>query len=137
MHLFGKSVLQKQEVEAAGRNSQPAGNRLRAVAALMLALTTAMPSGFAQQAAATAPDKAASELPSAPAPAQTEPLDLRQSKRDFSIPSGRLLGNPIKAYMPTSIDQDQLSEFRAPERSGEEWQDLSQPERRAGAGAGE
>ncbi|MFZ1087580.1 MAG: TolC family protein [Terracidiphilus sp.] len=105
MHLFGKIVLQKQEVEAAGRNSQPAGNRLRAVAALMLALTTAMPSGFAQQAAATAPDKAASELPSAPAPAQTEPLDLRQSARDFSIPSGRLLGNPINIYRPTTISK--------------------------------
>jgi outer membrane protein len=105
MHLFGKSVLQKQEVDAAGRSSQPAGNRLRAVAALMLALTTAVPSGFAQQAATTAPDKAASELPSAPAPAQTEPLDLRQSKRDFSVPSGRLLGNPLKAYVPTSIDK--------------------------------
>ncbi|MGB7986804.1 MAG: hypothetical protein WCF54_16690, partial [Terracidiphilus sp.] len=61
MHLFGKSVLQKQEVEAAGKKAQPAGNRLRAVAALMLALTTALPSGFAQQVAATAPDKAASE----------------------------------------------------------------------------
>ena len=105
MHLFGKSVLQKQEVEAAGRNSQPAGNRLRALAALMLALTTAMPSGFAQQAVATAPDKAASELPSAPTPVQTEPLDLRQSARDYSIPSGRLLGNPINKYRPTTISK--------------------------------
>jgi outer membrane protein TolC len=103
MHLFGKSVLQKQEVEAAGRILQPAGNRLRAVAALMLALTTALPSGFAQQAAATAPDKAASDLPAAPASAQTEPLDLRQSKRDFSIPAGRLSGNPINAYRPTTV----------------------------------
>ncbi len=103
MHLFGKSVLQKQEVEAAGRMTQPAGNRLRAAAALMLALTTALPSGFAQQAAATASDKAASELPAAPAPVQTEPLDLRQSARDFSIPSGTLLGNPINKYRSTSI----------------------------------
>ncbi len=105
MHLFGKSVLQKQEVEAAGRSVQPAGNRLRAAAALMLALTTAMPSGFAQQPAATTPDKAASELPSAPAPAQTEPLDLRQSKRDYSVPSGRLVGNPINIYRPTTISK--------------------------------
>ncbi|MGA9070507.1 MAG: TolC family protein [Terracidiphilus sp.] len=105
MHLFGKSVLQKQEVEAAGKKAQPAGNRLRAVAALMLALTTALPSGFAQQVAATAPDKAASELPAAPAPVQTEPLDLRQSSRDFSVPSGRLLGNPINKYRPTTISK--------------------------------
>jgi outer membrane protein TolC len=103
MHLFGKSVLQKQEVEVAGRNSGPAGNRLRAVAALMLALTTGMPQGYAQQMAATTTDKAASELPSAPAPVLTEPLDLRQSARDFSQPAGGLLGDPINAYRPTSI----------------------------------
>jgi outer membrane protein TolC len=103
MHLFGKIVLQKQEVKAAGRSSQPAGNRLRAVAALMLALTTATPSGFAQQAAVTAPDKAASELPAAPAPVQTESVDLRQSQRNFSKPAGRLLGNPINAYRPTTV----------------------------------
>jgi outer membrane protein TolC len=36
---------------------------------------------------------------------QTEPLDLRQSARDFSIPAGRLLGNPINIYRPTSIDK--------------------------------
>jgi outer membrane protein TolC len=105
MHLFGKSVFEKQDVEAAGRKSQPAGNRLRAVAALMLALMTALPSGFAQQAAATVSDKAASELPAAPAPAQTEPLNLRQSSRDFSVPSGTLLGNPINKYRPTSISK--------------------------------
>ena len=52
-----------------------------------------------------APDKAASELPSAPAPAPTEPLDLRQSARDFSKPAGGFLGNPIKAYRPTTIDK--------------------------------
>jgi outer membrane protein TolC len=103
MHLFGKIVLQKQDVEAAGKKSQPAGNRLRAMAALMLALTTALPSGFAQQAATTAPDKAASELPSAPASVPTEPLDLRQSQRDFSKPTSRMLGNPINAYRPTSV----------------------------------
>jgi len=105
MHLFGKSVFEKQDVEASGRKSQPAGNRLRAVAALMLALMTALPSGFAQQAAATVSDKAASELPAAPAPAQTEPLNLRQSSRDFSVPSGTLLGNPINKYRPTSISK--------------------------------
>jgi outer membrane protein TolC len=79
------------------------------MAALMLALTTAMPSGFAQQAAATAPDKAASELPAAPVPAQTEPLNLRQSARDFSVPSGRLRGNPINKYRPTTISKSSFA----------------------------
>jgi outer membrane protein TolC len=71
----------------------------------MLTLAAGSPSGFAQQAPATVPDKAASNLPSAPTPVQTEPLDLRQSARDFSIPAGRLLGNPINIYRPTSIDK--------------------------------
>jgi hypothetical protein len=137
MHLFGKTVLQKQEVEAAEKNSQPAGNRLRAMAALMLALTTAMPSGFAQQAAATAPDKAASELPAAPVPAQTEPLNLRQSARDFSVPSGRLLGNPINKYRPTTISKSSFANSVRLDRSGQGWKDLSEPLGCAGAGSGE
>jgi outer membrane protein TolC len=106
MHLFGKSVLQQQEVNAANRNSAQAGNRLRAAAMVMLTLMAGLPTGFAQQAPATAPgkpEKAASALPAAPTPAQTEPLDLRQSQRDFSRPAGRLLGNPISKYRGTSI----------------------------------
>jgi outer membrane protein TolC len=62
-----------------------------------------MPSGFAQEAPTQSTSKAASTLPSAPAPAQTEPLTLRQSARDFSKPAGRLLGNPINKYRPTTI----------------------------------
>jgi outer membrane protein TolC len=104
MHLFGKRIFEQQEKAARSVRGE-AGYRLRAVAAVMLTLAAGSPSGFAQQigAGATGPDKAASELPAAPAPVLTEPLDLRQSKRDFSKPAGGLLGNPIRAYMPTTI----------------------------------
>ncbi|MGB8259357.1 MAG: TolC family protein [Terracidiphilus sp.] len=91
----------ERQQKTAGRGRGHAGSRLRAVAALMLGLTAGMPSGFGQQAAP--PDKAASELPQAPTPVLTEPLKLRPSARDFAIPAGRLRGNPIKSYMPTSI----------------------------------
>jgi outer membrane protein TolC len=78
---------------------------LRAIAAVMLTLTAGVPPGFAQQigAGSSAPDKAASVLPSAPTPILTGPLSLRPSARDFSKPAGRLWGNPINAYRPTSI----------------------------------
>ena len=101
MHLFGTGVFEQQQNETVRVGRKQAGNRLRAVAAMMLALTAGVPSGFAQQPTVT--DKAASDLPSAPAPVLTEPLDLRQSQRDFSKPAGRLLGNPINMYRPTTI----------------------------------
>ena len=71
----------------------------------MLALTTAVPSGFAQQtgAGASAPDSAASNLPSAPAPRPTEPVSLRTSERDFTKPLGHFLPNPVSVYRPTTI----------------------------------
>ena len=71
----------------------------------MLALTTAVPSGFAQQtgAGASAPDNAASNLPSAPAPRPTEPVSLRTSERDFTKPLGHFLPNPVSVYRPTTI----------------------------------
>jgi outer membrane protein TolC len=103
MHLFGKRIFEQQQEKAARSVRGEAGYRLRALAAVMLTLAAGSPSGFAQQAPATAPDKAASELPAAPAPVLTEPLDLRQSKRDFSKPGGGFLGNPINAYLPTTI----------------------------------
>lgn len=100
MHLFGISVFEQQEKTARTISGQ-AGKQLRAVAAVMLTLTAGVPSGLAQQA----PDKAASALPAAPAPAPTQPLDLRSTQRDFSKPAGHFLRNPIKMYMPTSIDK--------------------------------
>ena len=120
MHLFGTSVFEQQQETArnlcgqAGRGQ--AGKRLRAVAAVMLTLVAGMSSGFAQQAGAgaTAPDKAASELPSAPAPVLTEPvltepLNLRPGARDFSKPAARLLGNPINTFRPTSIGKSSFA----------------------------
>jgi len=104
MHLFGIRVFEQQKDEAVQSNHHQSGSRLRAVAAIMLTLTVGMPSGMAQQEApATTTDKAASDLPSAPAPVKTEPLDLRQSSRDFSKPAGHMIPNPINAYRPTSI----------------------------------
>jgi outer membrane protein len=105
MQLFGSSVFEQREKSVKVRSLQAprgqAGNRLRAVAAVMLTLAAGTPSGFAQQAATT--NRAASDLPSAPTPVQTEPLNLRQSPRDFSKPAGGLLANPSNAYRPSTI----------------------------------
>jgi len=87
----------------------PSGNRgyLRAIAVVMLGLTTAMPPGFAQQAsqqAAPKPDdKVLSDLPVEPTPEPTEPLFLRPDARNFSKPYAPLLGNPFNVYRPTKI----------------------------------
>jgi outer membrane protein TolC len=102
MHLFGISVFQQQEKTARTISGQ-AGKQLRAVAAVMLTLTAGVPSSLAQQTPGARQEKAASGLPSAPAPTPTQPLDLRSSERDFSKPAGHFKGNPIKMYMPTSI----------------------------------
>jgi outer membrane protein TolC len=110
MQLFVTGVFKQQDDTVSNLRGQAgrgqASSRLRAVAAVMLMLAASNPAGMAQQVAgagATAPDKAASELPSAPAPVLTEPLDLRSSARDFSKPAGRFLGDPINMYRPTSI----------------------------------
>jgi outer membrane protein len=122
--LFGWNAFDGQEEtvqEASGQTGRKeetrhdraglgrAGKWRCAIAALVLASAAAiMPAGFAQQvlgAGEKAPDKAASELPSAPAVALTEPLDLRPSERNFSHPSGRLWGNPINMYRPTTISK--------------------------------
>jgi outer membrane protein TolC len=100
------------EQQAVGSNprkpqSGQACKRLRALAAVVLTLAAGLPSGFAQQASAGAsgPDKAASDLPAAPAPVQTEPFSLRPSARDFSRPAASLLGNPINTFRPTTISK--------------------------------
>jgi len=109
MQLFGIGVFEDQE--ASGSPVKRNGTqRLRALAAVMLTLTAGVPPGFAQQqsggvsgAGAKQSEKEASQLPAAPAPVLTEPLDLRPTGRDYSKPFGPLLGNPINAYRPTSI----------------------------------
>jgi outer membrane protein len=113
MHLFGRSVFEQNQTargiqgKAKFQNNghRPAGGNLRAVAAALLTLAAGMPQGFSQQAqtAPTATDKAASDLPVAPAPVLTEPLDLRTSSRDFSKPASRVLTNPIGTFKATSI----------------------------------
>jgi outer membrane protein TolC len=88
-------------------NSAGAGT-LRAVAVVLLGLSAGMPQGFAQQS--TAPkssDKVLNDLPTAPAPISTEPVNqpfsLRSSARDFSKPYASLAGNPINIYKPTKV----------------------------------
>src|ERR1039458_8317771 len=111
MHLHRTRVFDGQEItaqdnsEKAGRRQ--AGGKLRAVAALMLTMASCMPSGLAQQtpAGTTGPDKAASDLPSVPAPVPTEPFSLRSTERDFSKPYAGFLSNPINKYRPTTIDK--------------------------------
>lgn len=109
MQLFGIRVFEDQK-SAARPVTRNTAQRLRALTAVMLTLAAGVPSGFAQQqsggvqgAGAKGPEKQASQLPSAPAPVLTQPLDLRPGNRDFSKPAGRLLGNPINMYRPTSI----------------------------------
>ena len=91
---------------ARDKKSRGQGENLRAAAAVLLMLTTIVPPGFAQQVGApsNSTEKAASNLPSAPAPIMTEPVDLRTSSRDFSKPFGSWIGNPLKVYLPTRLD---------------------------------
>jgi outer membrane protein TolC len=106
MHLYGIRVFEDVEMTAR-RVRGGAGRRLRAIAAAMLTLTAGVQSGFSQQsvqgAGAKNPEKAGSNLPGAPTPVLTQPLDLRPSQRDFSKPSHRLFGNPFDTFKPTSI----------------------------------
>lgn len=102
MHSFDIGVFEQQYVVVRQRRKK-SGSQLRALAAAVLTLSAGVPSGFAQQAPTATTNKAASALPSAPVPTQTEPLFLRQSARDFSKPAGHPLGNPINIYRPTTI----------------------------------
>ena len=107
MHLNGMSVFDRQDGNVRRMSFQSgrgqAGQMVRAIAVAMLTLAAGVPPGFAQQAAPAATDNAASELPAAPAPILTEPLNLRPSQRDFSKPAGRLWGNPVNLFKPTTI----------------------------------
>jgi outer membrane protein TolC len=107
MHLYGKREFEQQQATrpaSTTKNRVAATNRLRATAALMLALSAGTPSAWAQQAVK-------SDLPAAPAPVLTEPLNLRDSARDFSKPTAGWLGghykvaNPLKIFTGTSIDK--------------------------------
>ena len=106
MHLYGRRVFEDVETTARYRRSL-ATNQLKAIAVVALTLAAGVPSSFAQQAAQgsgpQSSEKAASDLPVAPAPVLTEPLDLRSSARNFSKPSYRLLGNPFNTFKPTTL----------------------------------
>jgi outer membrane protein TolC len=86
--------------------SKKKAGALRAVAAVMLTLAAGMPAGFPQQvtgAGSNGPDKAASTLPTAPAPVSTQPFPLRTGTRDYSKPFAGWWGNPINMYRPTKL----------------------------------
>jgi outer membrane protein TolC len=110
MQLFGIRVFEDGNSAGVPVNRNTA-QRLRAFTAVMLTLAAGVPSGFAQEqqsggvagAGAKHPEKEASQLPAAPAPVLTQPLDLRPSNRNYSKPSGPMLGNPINVYRPTAI----------------------------------
>ena len=95
--------MQSFDTKVARKGRSRAGKRLDAIAAVILTLGAGVPPGFAQQATTVTLDKPAADLPQEPAPVLTQPLNLRSSQRDFSRPAGRLLGNPIKPYLPTTV----------------------------------
>ncbi len=114
MQSYGIGVFTPRHNDSARslRGQAMRGNSvsLRAIAAVVLTLAASAPSGFAQQATvatqgagAKTAEKQASDLPQEPAPNQTQPIPLRPTDRDFSRPAGRLLGNPINMYRPTTI----------------------------------
>jgi outer membrane protein len=80
-------------------------NGLRACAMILLTAFSGMPPAISQvpAAGAKAPEKAASNLPQAPAPIATSPYPLRASGRDYSKPFAGWIGDPINIFRPTSI----------------------------------
>ena len=114
MHFF-KTGLNEREWSAIGgerteskgsrEGRRQASERLRAVAAVLLTLSSTMPPGYAQVngAGSKGPDKAASQLPVAPTPVATSTVPLKTTERDYSKPFGSWLRNPVNVYMPTTI----------------------------------
>ena len=78
---------------------------LQVTACVIATVLGTFPNSVAQQvgAGSSGPDRAASELPSAPMPVMTEPVLLQTSGRDYSKPFGSWLHNPIGVYWPTTI----------------------------------
>jgi len=104
MQSFGTRVFDFENetagVSLAKTGRGQAGKKLRAVAAVLLTLAAGAPSGYAQQGTVQTPTKPASDLPSEPAPVLTQPLNLRQSARDYSKPAGSWLRNPALPLCP-------------------------------------
>jgi outer membrane protein len=114
MHSYGTRVFEPARDRRKKAVQGRSGDRLRALAAVMVTLATCVPPGYAQQApqpgpatvqgaGAKTPERQASELPAAPAPNMTQPLNLRPGARDFSKAYARSWGDPIDWYRPTSI----------------------------------
>ena len=137
MYRFNTRVFEQPDVVVQRRSRRTGASRLRAAAAALLTLAAGVPSGFAQETPTASSNKAASSLPSAPVPTQTEPLTLRQSDRDFSKPAGRLFGNPINMYRPTTIARADFNNSVRTAGFGQGRQDLSEPLRCDRAGIGE
>ncbi len=117
MHLFDISAFEQQEKSAVSR-------RVRAAQAGQMAVRgsggpagvgggNARPDMPSAGAGAKAPEKAASELPSAPPVVLTEPVNLRPSLRDFSKPAGRLAGQSNQDVPAHQHRQSQLCQLRA------------------------
>ncbi len=92
----------EQEAVKRSRGKQGAA-KLRALAAVTLTLASCMPSSLAAQtpAGSKGPDREASTLPAAPAPAPTEPFSLNRTARDYSKPYAGFFS--INKYRATSI----------------------------------
>jgi len=114
MHFYRTGVLIEEQSAAGserrgtkqkGQLRRLGGERLRAVAAVLLTLAATMPGGYAQQAGAgsNGPDKAASVLPPAPVPVATQPYPLLTSSRNYSKAFATWFGNPINIYRATTI----------------------------------
>jgi outer membrane protein len=114
MHFGRKGVSigsEQAESSIAKKAKRLNGERLRGVAAVLLALASTMPSAplagaqvsTANGAGSKGPDKAASNLPSAPSPELTQPLFLLPTGRDFSKAYANFWGAPWKMYHPTTI----------------------------------
>src|ERR1700677_4561647 len=126
MDYYGTGVgLEERSAQASERNGtkrkesvRKRGDRLRAIAGVMLTLAATMPASVGQPAGGQQaadgtsapvhnvvqiPDKAASDLPVAPAPVPTQPIPLRTSSRDYSKPFGSWLRNPAHVYVATNI----------------------------------
>ena len=103
MDLHSTGVSERRQPQA----------RLRAFALIMLTLASGIPGGYAQQAAqvqqTTPTDKQRSALPEEPPPVPTAPNWLRHSNRDFTKPYAGILGNPIKPYLPTTVEKANFS----------------------------
>jgi outer membrane protein TolC len=114
MHFNSNFVFRQEKSEQMGqtiKNEQKSRNRgtLQAVAVVLLGLTAGTPAPVFAQQAPKATDNVLRDLPPAPVPTPTEPLNLRPSSRDFSKPYARLLGNPFKPYGPTHIPNSSFS----------------------------